>query len=1245
MFHNIYRQPLTRVQGSSWIQNNIPSDVTIRLVEEHPDSPLINISLDNYSSHDLPGDELLLQRSSILYENTVVEQAFQIPKGGRIKELYFPHLGRRLSDSEYIRLTIELLDDNANLLAQFQISDSFPTSSHPLGDAFQIPIADEIELLSGQTYWMRLLAQGGDLYIGGSVVSDEGVWDDRLSAVRSCEPVSLILHNQCTYKEPYLDQVLQYNMNMSAEDDESKLNNLLNGLARSDYITISSNRFYDTQARNPLRFSLSNQFYSHLFSGQLGFNLVAQFVESYQIGNLRVFDQRLPIYTHPTWLNQLEADEAFHVYDHPAVFIYKKSTDFDLSHAEAILRKTPLTSVYSSPIYGNCPFLDQNHQLALQCTATIANHYSLPSREVDQVPSQLMYSNKQLEYQTTKSSWIDQFDLDSTVNSNQFVSVVVWLSVILIIGFVSWIPVYLLFPVLSDRGYGLAKTAGLVLFSWVAWLLTSTQIPIWNQSGLWLLVIISTALGAVLIWPKKKSFIRFLREKRKLIFFIEFLFITLFLICLSIRLSNPDLWHNVFGGEKMMDSAYFNGVLRSEIFPPINPWYSGSYINYYYFGFVFVGLPTLMSGIIPSIAYNLIIPTIFAITGISTFSIVYSIAERADNPRIRPEFAGIASLTLLMLLGNLDTLRLWLTAVNELGVTELSIQASNFVESTLAGISAWFRGNNLPISKSEWMWNPTRVISHSIHDHSITEFPFFTFLYGDLHAHMLALPILSLALAFLVHELMIIGKDNRNSWLRVIVLMVWAVVTGLSWATNSWDWVPFTLLSLCTIAFTWWQRKRRQFRDSFRQNNVKVLQLISKNRSDIIELFIYFFAFLLINFLATAPFRSWFATTAAEFEIWLGPYTPIWAYLSIHGHFIFLIICWLLWLSISQFRENRNAFFTKIAFRSSIGVSILLFGLILGVLGRSIMLIVVPLIVWAAFLFHIEKTNSNRVVLILVLVALGLTMIPELIRIRQDIGRQNTVFKLYFMSWQFFSLFGGLAFAFLWSIRNRWVKLLRISWYVSIFTLFSITISYTFLAANARSEFRFETTTPLSLDGLEFMRYAKYWESDELFPLEPDYQIIQWLQNNVSGSPVIMEGRTYSSEYRWNGRIASFTGLPSVIGWQFHQQQQRTFTPMSELIQRRAANVTAFFTTPDIEDAIEILNAYEVKYIILGPLEHALYNRADESDSTQFVNGYTKFDVLIDLGFLEVVFEYPYLYQSDSDSFHAVAKILKVVST
>ena len=1249
MFHNIYRQTFTRIQGSAWIQTHVPADLTLRMEEAPPESPLVNVAFHNRGGGG-DGDESLRSRSTIIPDSSTIEQNFYAPASGRVTGIYLPHIGRVTPGESEILLRIDLLDETGETLAHTLYNHNFPTDDHPLGNPHLIPLVTPVALEAGALYSVRLEALGDELYLGGSVVSAEGVWDDWLTSVHACQPALLAGRGECVTAKPIDAQILEYDMKLSTEDnfrlDEEfyKLENFLNGLSRSDYITISSNRFYDTQLRNPTRFPLTNAYYQHLFSGELGYELAASLVEGYEIGPLRVLDQHLPHHDTPAWLNHFEADEAYHVYDHPAVFIFRKTEAYDPQNARALLEAPSLYTFNHSPYLQQCDHLEQENELAFQCSTEVANYYRHSSLALDSSPSQLLYSGPQQAIQSEEASWNERFALDGLLNRQHGLALIAWWLVVWLLGMAAWPLLYYLMPAFADRGYGLARAAGMIGLSWLAWLLASAQLRVWNGPMLWLLLLLALLPGLALAWRSRIALRAFLSENWRKLLVIELLTLALFAILLLVRLSNPDLWVVGFGGEKMMNNAYLNGVARSEIFPPINPWFAGSYINYYYYGYVLAGVPTLMSGIMPSVAYNLIMPTIFTLAGIGAYSIAYHLAGRVRFEKARPALAGIAALCLLTLLGNLDTLHVWLDALHRLGQDRLAGAGGISLAALFEGLQAWLAGAQLPVGSDHWMWNPTRVISYAIGDNAITEFPFFTHLYGDLHAHALALPILILTLAFAAHELTIGRSERGGRWRRIVILAPWAIACGLSWATNSWDWFSVSALSLVAIALAWWRRYDREEESALRDNWRARLSTMVRNRAAILELALFAGGFLVLNILATAPYRAWFASTSTAFEIWNGPFTPIFPYLRIHGHFLFLLIGVLLIISRRQLGSWRNLLQSLQPMLLAILLCLIAAALILQINGRSLLILLLPLSLWIALLLLREKYRSESTILLFAGLALALTLAPELMRLQMDIGRQNTVFKLYYVSWLFFSIIGGVALAILWSESRRWGRRLRFTWLIPTVALFLIALAYPLLATPNRAAQRFDDSIPISLDGLAFMRYAHHQEADERFPLAPDLEIIHWLQENVDGAPVIIEGRTWGSEYRWNGRISSHTGLPSPLGWQFHQQQQRTFWAMSELIQRRGANITGFYTTPDADAALHILRAYDVEYIILGPLEHALYDRADETDSTKYVDGYTKFDELVANGALEVVFETPYQYESAGEEYPAVARILRVVA-
>jgi uncharacterized membrane protein len=157
-----------------------------------------------------------------------------------------------------------------------------------------------------------------------------------------------------------------------------------------------------------------------------------------------------------------------------------------------------------------------------------------------------------------------------------------------------------------------------------------------------------------------------------------------------------------------------------------------------------------------------------------------------------------------------------------------------------------------------------------------------------------------------------------------------------------------------------------------------------------------------------------------------------------------------------------------------------------------------------------------------------------------------------------------------------------------VFLIFFVAVAALFplVGTYARIQDRMAADAPHTLDGMEYMRHATYFDLDVQMDLQQDYEAIRWMQENVEGSPVIVEANLV--EYHWGTRFSIYTDLPGVVGWNWHQRQQRTITPHQWVFDRVEA-VHNFYQTEDVDEAIRFLEQYDVEYIIVGQQERARY--------------------------------------------------------
>lgn len=1088
---------------------------------------------------------------------------------------------------------------DSQIVATATLTADLTPGPNGLGAGYTMTLDRPVTLEKGKTYSLSLALEAGSgvVSIQGSAVANEGEWDDGLP---------LRVDGYDAFGGIYTPGL---NFNMYTDDNPNKLEHFINVYDQSEYILISSNRQWGSLPRLPERFPMNTLHYRHLlgcpddrtiqwcysvaqpgmFQGDLGFELVKVFQSDPSIGPLNINDQF--------------AEEAFTVYDHPKVLVFRKTDAYNSTQARQILSQANFSEI-------------------VRITPKKAAYH----------PANLKFPEERLVEQASGGTWSELFDPQAWQNRFQVLGVVVWYLSVGILGLLVYPLLRVTLPGLPDHGYPLARTAGMLVLAYLTWLAGSVNIP-FSRLTISMVILVMAVGGAYLAYRQRDGLRTEWRSRRTYFLIIEGLVLVFFLLFLFIRWGNPDLWHPWKGGEKPMDFSYFNAVLKSTTFPPYDPWYAGGYMNYYYWGYVFVGVLVKWLGIVPSFAYNLILPTLFSMVAMGAFSIGYNLshprnkeAEAPDPPdedqsppayTHKPYIIGLASALGMALLGNLGTLRMIVKGWEQLGVSGGLTDSTGFF-TRLVGLftglgQVLFHGASLPYSIGDWYWIPSRAIPAPGDVEPITEFPMFTFLYGDLHAHMIAMAIAMLALTWAVAVLM--GKARWQSFgVGVLSIILGGLAIGALYPTNLSDiytYLPIGMVALGYVLFRYTDPGRLSWLPHI-PSTIKRLALAGLGM-----LLLAVFAYELF-----IPYRLWYAQPYSTVIPWAGTHTPFWSYLTHWGLFLFVIVSWMVWETRQWMAHTPLASLRKLEKYSSliILVVVILFltCLLLSIkipgienmsllsklpLGRGAAMawFILPLATWAGvLLLRPGMPDAKRLVLFWVGIGLLITLVVEVVVVRGDIGRMNTVFKFYLQAWALFALSAAAALSWLLEPVRRWLPGWRISWRVIFgFLVFSAAL-FTLYGSMAKIKDRWVPTAPHTLDGMAYIPYATYFENypnvTEGTPvaergvnmdLSQDYRAIRWMQANIQGSPVIVEANSRNL-YRWYSRFTIYTGLPGVVGWEWHEQQQRALNP-PDWVTKRITDIDQFYTTVDTDVTKQFLNLYNVRYIVLGQLELVTY--------------------------------------------------------
>ena len=832
--------------------------------------------------------------------------------------------------------------------------------------------------------------------------------------------------------------------------------------------------------------------------------------------------------------------------------------------------------------------------------------------------------------------------------------VISWYILITLLGWITFPLSYRLFPALADRGYALSRAFGLLVWGYVFWMFATLGIAQNDLGGLLLGLIV---LGGLSAWafmtvdrepqtvshlqreiakhPEGEaegegvvkgpsSMVEWAKDNIKLILATELVFLAFFALFVFFRSANPE----IIGTEKPMELMFINGIMNSPTFPPRDPWLSGYAISYYYFGYLMTSMIAKFTGTSAVIAFNLMLSLTYGLAAVGAYGVLYNLLKTTDNgqktkgsdhhPRSTVLGLSLLAPVFLLLISNIEG---FLEVLHRKGFfwqfNEDGSATSTFwkwldiveLRDTPVQPLAWIPDRYL------WWWRASRVImdydlQNNWKGDVINEFPAFSFLLGDLHPHVLAIPFVMLAIAAALNLFLGGWRGKINMYVGQLHInrtgfFLMAFVLGASAFFNTWDILPVGALIvfsyvLARVHEAGWSRERTE---------------------DVVFLGI---PLVVTAYVLYLPFFIGFSSQAGGILpsiIFPTRGAQLWV---MWGTLFIPLIAYLIYLLRTRMPANWRA-----GFGVGLGITVVLFTLMLGVAFLAYKLrpeIIIPyvqgqqgdigsfiaagmsrrlsyfgglitllalMIPAFAFLFSDRKSLTSQQTsdlqpfdvvqgkpstFTLLLIALGALLIlgPDFLYLLDNFGyRINTIFKFYYQAWLLLSIASAYGTAVL---LRRLRGGANFVFSVIFIVILIVGLTYPVLGILTRTN-KFQPVFGFNLNDFDRTRRESPDEA----------AAILWLQSAQDGNIVEATRDPYSNY----GRIATYTGLPTILGWGNHEGQWRDES-FSGMLAQRKQDVETIYATPDWQTTKLLLDQYDVRYVIVGDLERITYRVNEE---------------------------------------------------